>query len=282
MSDFFWNYQNPNQSFTFSYRNTTGHFNMQANHFHDGFEVFYMLSGERYYFLKERTFYIQKGDLILTSPYDLHKTTDTGVPNYERILFKFNREFITTTDLSYDEELLNPLFEVPVVRFSAPAQTYAEEMLQKMYQEAKLKKTGFEPLVKGYLLEFLVFSRRYIETHPIEHLDHPSPNHQKVSEIVQYINQHYHEEITLSSISKQFYLSTYYFSRIFKSITGFTFIEYLNSVRIKEAQRLLRESRLNVSGIAEKVGFGSIAHFGRVFKTVTGQSPLHYKKMNRI
>jgi YesN/AraC family two-component response regulator len=86
------------------------------------------------------------------------------------------------------------------------------------------------------------------------------------------------QRITLADISKEFYISQFYFSKIFKEATGFTFVEYLNSVRIKEAQRLLVSTNDKVIRISYNVGFGSIAHFGRMFKAITGYSPLQYRK----
>ncbi|PEE73423.1 hypothetical protein COM81_28730 [Priestia megaterium] len=102
--------------------------------------------------------------------------------------------------------------------------------------------------------------------------------HEKVSEIVRYINNHYMDLLTLHSLSKQFHISPYYLSRIYKKGTGFSFVEYLNQVRINEAQKLLKTTSLSVTSIAEKVGYENPTHFGRVFKKVTGISPLKYRK----
>jgi YesN/AraC family two-component response regulator len=281
MQDIYIDFLNDPNTFSISYKKSMGHYTMPMNHFHDKIELFYLLSGERFYFIKDRTFLVTKGDLVIIDAYDLHKTTDTGAPNHDRILIKFNKEFITPSNSSLDK-ILTPLLSFQVIRFSVQAQNFIEETLHKMLQEVQFKKTGFEFYLQAMLIQLLIFSSRYIETHSIDVHEHPSPIHQKISEIVQYINKNYSESITLSSVSKQFFISPYYLSRTFKKVTGFTFIEYLNSIRIKEAQKLLRESRLNASIIAEKVGFGSIAHFGRVFKTVTDQSPLHYRKLNRI
>ncbi|MNJ41043.1 Bifunctional transcriptional activator/DNA repair enzyme AdaA [compost metagenome] len=79
-------------------------------------------------------------------------------------------------------------------------------------------------------------------------------------------------------LAEKFYVSPYYLSRFFKEATGFTFVEYVNSVRINEATKLLERSSLKVNLIAKKVGFGSVTHFGRVFKSVTGHAPLYYRK----
>ncbi|MNL85734.1 DNA-binding transcriptional regulator AraC [compost metagenome] len=52
----------------------------------------------------------------------------------------------------------------------------------------------------------------------------------------------------------------------------------MNSVRVKEAMKLLEETNLKASLIARKVGFGSVTHFGRVFRQVTGHPPLFFRK----
>jgi AraC-like DNA-binding protein len=54
-------------------------------------------------------------------------------------------------------------------------------------------------------------------------------------------------------------------------------VEYVNLVRLKEAQKLLSAGGLNVTEVAESVGFESLTHFGRVFKASTGMSPKQYR-----
>ncbi|MNI72529.1 Bifunctional transcriptional activator/DNA repair enzyme AdaA [compost metagenome] len=103
-----------------------------------------------------------------------------------------------------------------------------------------------------------------------------------MTEITTYINHNYKSNLTLATISEIFFISPGYFSRSFKKITGFSFIEYLNNVRIREAQLLLRETNTKVIDIAEQSGFESIAHFGRVFKQFTKQSPNVYRKVMRM
>lgn len=88
-------------------------------------------------------------------------------------------------------------------------------------------------------------------------------------------------DLTLKKTAQKFNMSSCYLSRLFKEGTGFTFIEYLNNVRIREAQSLLVSTDYKVMDICYKVGYNSISHFGRVFKEMTGYSPLQFRQRSR-
>jgi len=96
------------------------------------------------------------------------------------------------------------------------------------------------------------------------------------------MNEHYMEDITLPMIAKKFYISVSSLTKSFKQITGFSFTEYLNNIRIKNAYNLLDSSHYTISEIAHKVGYNSITHFGRVFKESTGYTPSQYRNSNRF
>ncbi|AOY76816.1 AraC family transcriptional regulator [Clostridium formicaceticum] len=272
----------PDDSFYFSQREVLGHFSMFSNHFHNQYELYYLLSGERYYFIKDSIFHVKPGNIVLINEHDLHKTIDAGTPNHVRILINFSKNYITPSP--YMEQLLYQLFSGNnhVIPFLPGDQQYVEALLDKIAREIQNKVIGFEIILQSSLMELLVYIKRYIEENRHNILVRPSPMHEKISEIVQYINNNYSDDLSLPSTSKKFFISQYYLSRAFKQATGFTFIEYINSIRIREAQRLLRETNYKVIDIAEKVGFKNISHFGRVFKEITGFSPLNYRKSNKV
>jgi AraC-like DNA-binding protein len=244
--------------------------------------LYYLLAGERYYFIKDRTYFVRKGGLIFINTNELHKTTDTGVPDHERIMVRFAENFIDgdrhpMIDLLVDFEKKIPcLIELPVRN-----QQQVEDLLQRMLREIEQQEAGFEAILQTLLIQLLIYIYRYSRNLQTGSFRHLSPVHEKISEVVQYINGHFQEPITLGLLSREFYISPFYLSRVFKEVTGFTFIEYLNTLRIKEAQRLLRETGAKVIVISEQAGFGNIAHFGRIFKKLTGLSPLQYKKLYR-
>ena len=78
------------------------------------------------------------------------------------------------------------------------------------------------------------------------------------------------------------YLSPAYFSRIFKKETGATFNSFLNEVRIEKSKALLRNNDLKMVDIALMVGFESQSYFTKVFKKITGISPLQYRYSTNI
>src|SRR5690606_23494488 len=65
---------------------------MESSHFHDRYEIYYLLSGERFYFIDHAMHLVQAGDLVFIDRYALHQTRDTGISHHERILIEFHQE----------------------------------------------------------------------------------------------------------------------------------------------------------------------------------------------
>jgi AraC-like DNA-binding protein len=272
------------EPFIIERRKKIGYFSMQSNHFHRYYELYYLVSGKRYYFLSNRTYLLNRGDLIFIPQHEIHQTLDADSPEHERILIYFRRDFLPA-GWSDCEALIQKLFSAtsanPVIRFTIPQQNQVENLLHKMLHESQTESGSQLLFLQTLLVQLLILSGRQLDSGCKEPFEHPSSMHEKVSEIVQYINDHFAEPLNLATVAGEFYISPFYLCRIFKEATGFTFNEYLSGVRLKEAQKLLRETRLKIIRIVERAGFGSIAQFGRVFKKATGISPLNYRKINR-
>lgn len=91
------------------------------------------------------------------------------------------------------------------------------------------------------------------------------------------ISAHYAENLTLQRLAEQLNLHPVSLSQLFKKECGMNFSEYLTDIRIKEAQRLLRDSSLKIYEIAAAVGYQDLQHFGQVFKKKTGLSPKEFR-----
>jgi AraC-like DNA-binding protein len=94
-----------------------------------------------------------------------------------------------------------------------------------------------------------------------------------------FIDERYHEDLSLGQVAKSVNTSIFYFCKMFKRFTGLNFTEYLSSVRIEKAKNLLLNRNLRISEIAYEVGFQSLTHFNRVFKVLVGQPPTEYREL---
>lgn len=99
-----------------------------------------------------------------------------------------------------------------------------------------------------------------------------------IDKAVRYIEENYHQEIGLEDVAKQVYLSTCYFSRLFKQVKGWSFTEYLTHVRMEEARKLLVNTSYSVAEISMRVGFRDARYFSQVFKKHTGKTPGTYRR----
>lgn len=97
------------------------------------------------------------------------------------------------------------------------------------------------------------------------------------SEIARYVKQHFAENITLSTLSKTFYLDKAYLSRLFSRKLHVTFTEYKQKLQISRAMELL-DAGNSINDVSIQVGFNDIRYFFRVFKKMTGTTPYQYKK----
>ncbi len=100
----------------------------------------------------------------------------------------------------------------------------------------------------------------------------------RMRQMMQHIISHIHDEISLSDLANEMFVSTSTLSRIFKKNTGMYFAEYIMRLRVRTSLGLLRNSDQNLTQIAMNCGFSTSAAFNRSFKKVTGMMPSEYRK----
>lgn len=104
----------------------------------------------------------------------------------------------------------------------------------------------------------------------------------KFGMVMKYINQNYMYEIPLEKIASIAGYSKYHFSRIFKKYNNVSYIQYINSKRIKAAERLLIDPNLSVTEVAMRAGFASLTTFNRAFKKAKNCTPTEFKTLYKI
>ncbi len=254
----------------------------QFNHYHDAYEIYYLFSGRRYYFIKDDTYPMAPGDLVFINKKDVHQTSDLGHPQHERLVMNFTDAF-----LGFGHPLFKPdLMQVfqrksSLYRLKPQEQQAVEELFRRLAEEIRLREEGFELSIRLLVSQLLLLAYRKGETEMSLADDPMSPTHRRIAEVVQYIGAHYQERLPLSDLARQFHLSPSYLSRTFKKVTGFTVVGYQNLTRIREAQIMLQQTDTKVADIALTVGFEQFAHFNRTFRRIAGTTPSRYRSWRR-
>ncbi len=104
-----------------------------------------------------------------------------------------------------------------------------------------------------------------------------APKRAGITNVKEYIDQHYVEKITLDDLSKRFFIDKFYLAKTFRNRFGIPISAYIQSVRITKAKQLLRFSSKTIEEIGCEVGVDNPAYFSRMFKNVEGVSPKMYR-----
>ncbi len=275
-------YKDLEDEFSMIHQRTPMH-TMNKSHFHSSHELYYLLEGEREFFIGDRRIKMVGGEMMLIHPNVLHRTGDGAQREHEKIIVNFRDSFVT----GFKGNLLasvNPELkkDYVLIGLTREMEHKMRDLLYSMLEEVKRENGGLEVYQQALLIQILVLLSRFADEHNQEPQEHLSLKHERIGEIVRYIHDHYMDTLTLATIAEKFYMSTSYLSRSFKEVTEYSFVEYVNHIRIKEAIELLMNTSLKSYRISQKVGFNNVTHYRRVFKKVTGHSPYYYRNEHRV
>ncbi|HIW56908.1 MAG TPA: AraC family transcriptional regulator [Firmicutes bacterium] len=254
---------------------------MKNSHMHDYYEIYYLMTGTRRYFINHTLYNLEAGDVVLVNKGDLHLTTTVSNEKYhERYLMTFNDEFVDIVcSHNMDKKTFLECFNVKKIRIPVSKRYAFEALLHKLNAEHNRDDAYSKYLSYSHMSELIIFLDRCIN-HKIVPFEDISVHEERIQHVCKYITNYYNQQITLADISKMAYMSPTYFSKKFKKVTGFGFNEYLNNVRIKMAASMLAETQYSVTEIARFCGYKDSNYFGDVFKKLMGVSPSKYRKNN--
>ncbi len=241
---------------------------MRTHHYHDNFEIYYLESGICNYFLDNKIYKLSDGDIIFIPRGVIHKTVYPK-NEHNRILINFTKDYINpvlAADLQY-------AFSKRVYR--SPNAEKIKGILDKIYDEYTLASKLSNELIRCYMTELFA----YIIRNPSlkGSISDNGSGSAIIEDATEYISKNFKEDISLGKLAQRAGYCESYFSKLFKSKTGFGCKEYILTVRIRAAKMLLASTRLSVSDIAYKCGFGDSNYFSTIFKKTEGMSPLKYR-----
>lgn len=242
-------------------------------HHHRSYELYYMVKGQREYFIADRFFMIDEADLVLIPKNVFHRTAGEGGL---RFLVHFSEAFL---EKWVTPAAIHPLLEQlpPVFRGEELQKRQLTDLLNRMlaeYTRAQSEGTSTDDRLLAGCLYQVLFTMHYGSNTYIP----GNQTDERITRIVHYINENYDSISDVESIAREFYISKYHLCRFFKKNLGISLITYLNTIKIRNACRMIKEGCTNLTEVAMQCGFNSPSYFCKVFKKEIGISPTDYRR----
>ena len=231
-------------------------------HTHDDYEILCFLSGNADYSVEGNRYKLVPGDIIIMRKNESHHLILKSDTPYERIVVNF--EFVGETGF---EDLLAPFNN----RVAGEKNIYRPSLLKDsnlIFCLKKLTSTRDKTRQICWLLPFLDELNNVFELGKI----HEKPTKDKATDVINYINAHLTEEISLASISEEFFISQNHLNRLFKESTGTTLWDYVTLKRLVLAKEKLALGE-KPTQIYRDLGFNDYATFFRAYRKHFGDSP---------
>ena len=227
-------------------------------HYHDFHKILILLNGDVTYCIEGRSYDLKKNDIVLVHAGEVHKPVIHSDAVYDRIIIYVSPDFLTAyRDSDSDLSLC----------------------FQKAYEEKShvLRVHSFGNSRLGELhhkllfLEFLIQLNRAAGHNKIEFIE-TSASSEKILSILNYLNEHLTESISIDDLSSRFYLSRYYLMHTFKEQTGYSIGSYLSTKRLLLAKELILSGK-PITDVCYECGFKNYSTFSRAYKKCFGESP---------
>lgn len=256
-------------------------------HWHYYIEMLFSLSGKASVFLGGKCYSFNEGDLVLINAREVHSITADVGEDVKYIVVKFDPEVLYTTSRTvFESKYVLPF----TMAKASPQKVFSKQeieetpipaLLNEIYEEFGSKKYGFELAIRTHICRIFLWILRNWEKKGVslDVVSHPLKENdmQMLQKVFDYLDQNYMQDVTAEAVARMCNLSYSYFSRQFKAIMGKTFTDYLNYIRITEAEKLLLTTDLNITQVALDTGFSNSSYFIQQFKHYKSISPKQFR-----
>jgi len=250
-------------------------------HSHKNFELNYITSGAGRRIVGNHISSYTPGDLVLLGPNISHcwEVMEPGADGHgECVVTHFYENIISSNFFNIPElnEVVNLLNESNSgILFHGPITKKVSESLKRMVRIDGLAR--YIELLKVFSLLLQVENREYLAL-PSSMPNTYDKDREQIDKIYEYVFQNVQNGINLNDAAKLVYMEPSSFCRYFKKKTNQTFMDYVKSVRIGIAARLLAETDKQITQICYECGYNNLANFNHYFKVVMKKTPSQYRK----
>ncbi|NSW91010.1 MAG: helix-turn-helix transcriptional regulator [Firmicutes bacterium] len=247
-------------------------------HTHKFYHMFFIRNGEGSIFVDGKDYTVSKNDVYFCHPEIVHGLMAQSASPLNTIEVKFT---VIDTELSKLLETLQHKIECKYQSFPFRLEELVMEALHKPRFYKEIVNTGFTRI----LFELVRNDENFFTNHINEisetvkgTIKDKEGNCFNLLKIIDYINENYHEKITLKKLSDIGAVSLAHLNKLFRKNFNVSPMQYINNLRILKAKELMMYSDFNITQISELVGFQSIHYFSRCFKEKEKVTPNEFRK----
>lgn len=237
-------------------------------HSHHVSEIFFIIDGSGVFLFRDAELTVTKNDVVIIHPNIPHTEKSNQIDSLEYIAFGVEGIIFNSPEQDspyHFFKLYNP-------------DKYAY-YLRTLISEAKNQLQDYNIICQNLFNILITMLKRDYNIH-VKHVEVKKIN-KDIALVQDFIQHHFREDITLSTLAEVAHLNKYHLAHIFKETVGVSPIEYLNRVRIQECKLLLETTDFSIQNIADFIGFSSQSYFTQVFKRMTGMTPSEYRKKKK-
>lgn len=245
-------------------------------HSHNAVELYFTLTDLPDVLLNDTVSAVPAGTLIIIPPFCVHQLYHGAGIMYERYILSINIQWLDavfcdkTDALSYLKQSNAPLLLTPDTAGK-------EEFILRLNNLLSFPKANTPETMASFFGILSLLNKMVERLAPESNHAFPiSATQRNINEMIAYIQEHIHENLTVADLAKHFYLHPDYLTRFFKKHAHTSVSHYITLQKIATAQALLREG-YTVSQVQETLGYSSYAYFFKTFQKNTGISPSKYR-----
>ena len=243
-------------------------------HYHTFHKIIFFLSGQAAYDIEGQRYPLEPGDILLVGRGDIHRpAVARGVP-YERVSLYISPDFLrsqSTPACDLEACFTMARQEFRFVLRPAERSIRLHNLLTSLEKALESPGFGSELLCRSLFLQLLIEVSRGAMAHDLSYVA-GAVGDEKIVAILQYLNAHLTEKLTIEDLAARFYISRFYMMRRFRAETGYTIHSYLVGKRLLLARELLADG-MSATDACYQSGFQDYSTFSRAYKRQFGQSP---------
>lgn len=242
-------------------------------HWQKEIEFAYVRSGSASFHVADHSFTAHAGDLVICESGQIHYSDSYNTKNHLDFLI-FDTNLISSG-------FHNPHFQSPLVTAEELSSYGLTEPLLRLLalvpEELDKKQPYYKDIISSAIRQFWFLLKRNLpRAVKVKDDNRRARLLEEFQELLDYIDTHYTEDLTLEDAAEMMHFSPSHFSKTFKKMMGMNYVTYVNMVRIEQAVRMLSDGQHRMIDIALECGFSNIRTFNRVFKEITGYTPTDF------